>query len=347
MPSAPGLKDVAMFDGRAYVAFPPGPALILLPLVAVFGAEHTNPILVALLLGVVAVLTAVRLLRRLGVDPPTRAWYVLAFALGTGFWFAVMRSSQVWYLAHVVAVLFMMLALEEATGGGRPLLAGAYISMAFLSRQLAVFMIPLIGVLVWERAKTRPEGLWGVLARFSVPIVLAGAGFMAFNMARFGNPFESGYSHLLLSGFLAQRVAQYGLFSLHYLPFNLLYMFLQGWHATIGGPDKLHYLSVDPFGTSLIVASPFLVAAAWAEGQRWVKWAAWLGIAAALGVMMLYYNNGMAQTNVQRFSLDIMPALFFLMVKARSRVNARLLRAGIVYAVALNVLTLIVFPLFI
>ena len=66
-----------------------------------------------------------------------------------------------------------------------------------------------------------------------------------------------------------------------------------------------------------------------------------------MAVMLLYYNNGMAQANVQRFSLDVLPALFFLMVKASPRVEARWVRAGIAYAVALNVLTLIVFPLFI
>jgi len=343
-PNIPGMIDVALFDGRAYVVFPPGPALVLLPLVAIFGVGHTNAILFGLLLASLTILTAYRLLSRMGVGGSTRVWYLAAFALGTGFWFAVLRSSQVWYLAHVVAVLFMMLALSEALGGGRPLLAGSYLGMALLSRQLAIFLIPLITVLFWERARSSGNQIWRVLFRLSAPIVLAGAGMLAFNWARFGSVLDSGYGHIQLSGFLAQRVAEFGLFSLHYLPFNLMYMFIQGWHATFAGPDKLHYLSVDPFGTSLLVASPFLVAALWAKARPSVKWSAWLGIVAAMVVMLLYYNNGMAQANVQRFSLDILPALFFLMVKASSRVNMRLLRAAIVYAVTLNVLTLILFP---
>jgi hypothetical protein len=337
-----GLTDLAHVDGRTFVAFPPAPALLLLPLVAVFGVTEISQILMALGLAAATLWALHRLLSKLELHAFDRPWLILAFTLGTGYWFALIYAGNVWFMAHIVAILFMLLALSEAVGGGRAWLVGAFLGFALLSRQLAVTLVPLLAALLWLNGD--PSERKRRLVEFGLPLIAAVSAYLAFNAARFGSPLDSGYSHIALTGFLAERAAEHGQFSLSYLPFNLVYMFLQGFHLDFTGPLHLQVTGADPFGTSLFAASPFLLAAFWANGRRAIQWAAWLGIAGATLVMLLYYNNGWFQLNTQRFMLDILPALFYLAVRGSHRWPSAVFRGAIVYAVALNVLTLVVLP---
>ncbi len=100
--------------GRALLPFPPLPALVLLPFVAVWGLA-TNAQLLAALLGAVDVGLAYWVLGRLGIGPATRLVATLFFGLGTVLWYAAMLGTT-WYLAHVVAVACTLLAVGVALG---------------------------------------------------------------------------------------------------------------------------------------------------------------------------------------------------------------------------------------
>ena len=91
--------------GRWYVAYPPMPAVLALPWVAVFGREFPAQVyssiyaglatgLVYLVLGRLPV--ALRIRDRLGLTA--------VFSFGTCFWFIAISGSA-WYFAHVSAVL--------------------------------------------------------------------------------------------------------------------------------------------------------------------------------------------------------------------------------------------------
>lgn len=60
--------------------------------------------------------------------------------------------------------------------------------------------------------------------------------------------------HGVSTGFFGR--ARLGFFSLAFSPFNLLYLVLQGFHLEFTSPDRLIGLAMDPFGTSLLSASP-------------------------------------------------------------------------------------------
>ncbi|HXG40146.1 MAG TPA: hypothetical protein VNJ28_04315, partial [Candidatus Limnocylindrales bacterium] len=101
--------------GRALVPFPPFPAVVLLPFVAVFGMA-TNAQLIASVVGALDVGLAVWVLGRLGVRPPVRLATVVFFGLGTVLWAAAM-DGETWYFAHVVAVGLTLLSIGTAIGG--------------------------------------------------------------------------------------------------------------------------------------------------------------------------------------------------------------------------------------
>ena len=109
--------SVPTSDGvpRALIPFPPFPAVVLLPFVAVFGLA-TNAQLIASALGAVVVGLGFWVLSRLPVRPAVRLATTVLFGLGTVFWYASELGST-WFLAHVVAVGLMFLSLALALEG--------------------------------------------------------------------------------------------------------------------------------------------------------------------------------------------------------------------------------------
>lgn len=103
--------------GYGLIPFPPLPAILLLPLVAVFGLA-ANAALVAAALGAINVGLAWRMLLRLTPDRAAVALATIFFAFGTVHWYAAMLGST-WFLAHVLATTFLLLAITLAIDADR------------------------------------------------------------------------------------------------------------------------------------------------------------------------------------------------------------------------------------
>jgi hypothetical protein len=101
--------DSGEFTGRVLIPFPPLPALVLLPFVAVFGLS-TDQEAITIVLAAVGVLAAWWMLGGLRVTVGVRALTTLVFATGTAWWWAAAVGTT-WYLAHVIAVFFALLAV--------------------------------------------------------------------------------------------------------------------------------------------------------------------------------------------------------------------------------------------
>jgi hypothetical protein len=107
------LVDAAGFlTGQVLIPFPPLPAIVLMPFVAVFGL-FTDQDAVAIGLGAVGVATAWWMLGGLRISLGTRVLVTILFATGTVWWWAAAVGST-WYLAHLVAVPPAMLAVGVA-----------------------------------------------------------------------------------------------------------------------------------------------------------------------------------------------------------------------------------------
>jgi hypothetical protein len=117
----------------ALLPFPPLPAVLLMPLVAVWGLS-TNAQLVAAVLGAIDGAIAFWILGRLPIGPRVRIAATLFLGLGTVLWYAA-ELGTTWYLAHVVAVGLTLLAVGVALSGdpraaaGEPDLGGAVRTM--------------------------------------------------------------------------------------------------------------------------------------------------------------------------------------------------------------------------
>jgi len=111
LPSAPGEPSFGLLP------FPPLPAVLLMPFVAVFGLA-TDAQLFGAVLGAINVGLAWRLTTRLTDSRAAAFLATLFFAFGTVHWYAAIISTT-WFLAHVVAVTFLMLGVTLALDAER------------------------------------------------------------------------------------------------------------------------------------------------------------------------------------------------------------------------------------
>ncbi len=107
---------VASSDGvsRGLLPFPPLPAVLLLPFVAVWGLM-TDDQTIFTVLAAVDVAICWWMLGRLRVRVPVRLATAIFFAFGTVFWYTA-EVATTWYQAHIVAVGLALLAVGFALG---------------------------------------------------------------------------------------------------------------------------------------------------------------------------------------------------------------------------------------
>lgn len=108
----PVLDAAGHQTGRALLPFPPLPALVLLPFVAVWGVA-TDERLVSVVLGAIDVGLAWWLLGGLRLSRAARVLGTVFFGFGTVFWYAAQLGTT-WFFAHVVAVAALLVAVGLA-----------------------------------------------------------------------------------------------------------------------------------------------------------------------------------------------------------------------------------------
>jgi hypothetical protein len=333
------LYDTATYHGKTFVPFPPFPAVVLLPQVALLGRASTSGILAGIALTVLSLLVFVQILLLLNIRKPDIAWVTAAFLLGTGYWVALILGYTVYYFAHLVAVCCLFLSIWVSMRYGNGFLGGLFLGFAFLSRQFTILAGVWILVLLWSNS--RNQALRDKLVRsatFAMGLGICVLIYLAYNWARFGNALETGYSMIEKTGFLQARVDKYGLFNIAYLPFNFAYMFVQGPSIQFGGPRNLVPVGMDPFGTSLTFASPFVLVALGARGGKSWLIGAWASIGLIVAGILLYYNNGWVQWNAQRYSLDFLPILIVLTALGMQQHRSWVWKLAVLFSVALNML---------
>ena len=213
------LQDVLPLPGTgtALLPFPPLPAIILMPFVAVFGLG-TNGAAVAAVLGALNVTLCWVMLLSVTARRGAALLATLFYGFGTVAWYAAMLGTT-WFLAHVVASTFLFLSLglalrrdpgERQVGSrtsGAPrsdgtaqrrmiagpaagVAAGLLFGLAGLARLTTVFGAPFFALVgpggsLWRRAVTAGVGA-------ALPIGL----LVAYNLLTTGHVLHPAYEHL-------------------------------------------------------------------------------------------------------------------------------------------------------
>lgn len=293
--------------GAQYSPFPPVPALTLMPVIAVLGlfpgAGELSGNVIAALVGAVNVALAWYLLAAIGVALRPRLVIAIGFAFTTHWWVAGMAGTH--HYAAVVATFFLLVALNLAVRRRLPALVGLTLGLAAGSRLPTGLALPLLLALFADR--WRPSQAYAqLLLGLAVPAAL----FAAYNVARFGSPFDTGYVHIP-SGDAGLLVTDepwfnHGLLSPLNIPRHLYAIFIQGPVLVDGFP----YLKPSLTGLSLTLSAPFLFWAVRARGP--LVAVTWLSVLLVLLPDLMHGSWGFAQFGY-RFVLDAVPLLLLLL----------------------------------
>jgi hypothetical protein len=280
------LPNVRISDNcRYYMQHSLGPALLLIPLVLLFGLT-VNQTLVSALLGALVAPIAFAIVRRFSQYLPTQLALTVLAVFGTTFWYSA-ADGGVWHLAHATAVLFLFAAIWATVVRGNPFLAGLFIGAAFMCRPTTILggLFPLIyfasqwwdaspGVPWLKRLRVKPLA---ALALGAAPLV---AIEMSFNWLRFGSPFESGYNYTeQLYQLSLQWRWPYGFFDLRYIPRHPEVF----WERMPNFTTYASFVWPSWSGTAIWVTTPAILYAFFVHLRRYRAAAQWAVLALALG----------------------------------------------------------------
>ena len=316
----PNLNDWVLMNGRWYVSFPPGPAILMMPFVAIFGLK-ANDVAFTIVFAAANVALFYRLLRRLdqaeGGGRPAfeHAALSIIFGFGTLAWSCGIRG-EVWFTAETVGVTCTLLYLHAALRAAHPAWAGFFLAFGTITRTPLALAFPFFlcealspdGPVSW--AKLREGKRW----REAFPKLLefAGAAFVVLvpvaivNVVRFGSPTEFGHSHLYANR-VNEQIEKFGLFHYAFLERNL--------HAAFTRLPEIHFhplkVGFNGEGMSLFVTTPLLLYLLWPRQKPRLHRALWATVLLVAIPGFFYQNSGWFQFGF-RFALDYTPYLILL-----------------------------------
>ena len=312
---------VRIDDERAWSPFPPIPALTFIPLV-LSGIEIPIAILGAVI-GAAGVALGYLVLRRLEVPVRTAGWAMFGIGGATYGWIA--STSSLWFYAQLLGVTFSLAALLLGVGRRWPIAAGVFLGLAAGSRLPAGLMLPLLAWFYWERPRW-VLGLGLGLALIAVPIA-------AYNVVRFGSPFEFGYG--LIESFArpgepvtAERYFRDGVLDIGYIPRSIGAMLLQGYEIRLDFPWFWYPVS----GVGIPLSAPILLLALRAPRSA-LMGVAWIAVISVMLPNLAHGSWGFWQFGY-RFIVDAMaPTLVLIALAYRHREPDWLLRGTALFGV--------------
>jgi hypothetical protein len=337
---------VASQPGYGTIPYPPLPAILLLPLVALFGLDASQAVMAAALATLNLVL-AWRLANLVARNRSAALAAALFFGFGTAAWYAVVIGST-WFVAHTVAISSILLSVNIALGGTAPgaaVLAGPVAATrrlpfriepggaSFLRAFAAAFFLGLGGLARLPVFLGVPFVLFagrGSPWRRAVPVALGVgiplAALLAYNLAATGALFNPAYEYAAVTEYhpiAALYHQDWGVEDLRYLPQNLF--ILLAWppdvylNCGLGLFDPAcGTLQPDPIAMSIILTSPvYLLAVPLVRRVREdrVIAGALLAAGAIALVDLAHFSQGWVQFGY-RFANDYSPFLLVLVALA-------------------------------
>jgi hypothetical protein len=310
--------DAVPYGSHAYIVEAPVPAVLLLPLVAIFGTAANQNVLAALLAGVAAA-TMYGFARSVG-DARVDALLVAVFLLfGTSVMYGAM-SGDVWLVAHLSALTFTLLALLELNTKRRLWVVMLFGLAAALSRYPLAPALPVYAWLLRDQLRQRKA-----LAAAAAVVLPVLALWCTYNWSRWHTLYDPGFAiwHRIMD---PRAKSASSAFSLTNLGPQVKQIFFEP-------PKRLPvfpWLAPRPFGTGLAFVSTGLAVAFGVRlRDRLVLPLIVLAVLAAVPAL-LYYDGGGVQFG-NRHALDFEPfllALVAISLRHEHRWWKRLLLAG-------------------
>lgn len=303
---ANNLTELVSWNNHYFVVYPPMPAILLMPFVALFGTGFYQPIL-SIFLGAFNVALSYIVLLKLFKDRKIAIWTSVLYAFGSIQWYHAEVGSS-WYLAHIAALFFLWLSLLELVTKRRLFLIGLFIGGAYLARLPTILSVVFILIYLHNQfLQYKNKQIFlnfrnlFLLSLGIVPGVLLNA---TYNYLRFGTVFDIGYSLLPIFN---EPWYKNGLFSIRYIPMHLKEVFTSLPAISQNPP----YIIPSVYIMALWFVMPAVLLIFFARFKTKLVTVALVTSILISLPGLTHGNNGSTQFGY-RFALDFMPYLLFL-----------------------------------
>lgn len=335
-PPPPWLNEFVPIRGGHYSVFPLGAVISMIPAAFLKAIGLIRDMPGAWIAAILAGATAWLLLAiaERYHAPRIRAILMTAGVLfGTWMW-TNLTFAGAWQLALGFAVVGELGAIYFTIFDRRPLLAGAFFALAFGNRTEILLAAPLFFYFL-NRAKadkitddTKPIVKFAKFA--AIPFVL-GVATLVYNFVRFGSVSDFGYARI--PGVLQEPWYRHGIFSTQYMPDQAWQMLLKLWDIVPSFP----YILPDPFSSSILLSSPFLVLILRIGAKDGaVKLASWLAIIALTFVLWMHGNAGGYQFGY-RYAMILLPWAFIILLESAPKRISILEWSLYIFSIAANI----------
>ena len=305
--------ELAEYEGKYYVSFPPFPSVVMLPLTFLFGSQ-TPDTLVMLLLFLGSYCAAYILARRCKVDAKSSALWSVFLVCGSSY-LDISLYGWVWYLAQSMSFLLTLLFIIGITSDKRTAQSFGLIALALAigCRPFQAVYLPFALYAIIKKNKEKGQGLKKLIPMLLVPALIAIA-YGAYNFLRFDNPLEFGHNYLP-----EFTNAANGQFHISYIVENLKNILRL---PTIENGT----LSVPKFdGFAFYIANPIciLLVIRLLRSEKMQKEDAilLLSLLAHFCFLLMHKSFGGWQFGT-RYMCDVLPVVFYLCVKRAKRTTA-------------------------
>lgn len=303
--------------GKSYTIYPPFPAFLLMPFIAVFGVSFKQ-VLLSFFLGGINISLVYLMLGRLTAARDLRIWLTVLFGFGTIHWFTATVGS-VWYFAQISSMTLMLLAVYGTLSAGSPLLIGLLLGASYWSRLPTILTLPFfIIMLSYTGLPERESGLriWRFRLKPAL-LVFAGAGLFVllnflYNYVRFGTVLDTAYVIHSISP-AKEKISPWfdqGLFDLSYIRYHIQVFLLQP-PVFI---DKWPYIIPSKVGLSILFTTPAFIFALFAGIRNRLSLACWSAVLPTAFLIFIKSGTGWTQFGY-RYALDFYPFLLLLTLK--------------------------------
>lgn len=321
--------ELAVYNGKYYLSFPPLPSVVMLPFVLLFG-EKTPSNLVSALYGIFTAMIAYKILKKAGMKRGGAVFFAIAYVWGSNMlWLST--SGGVWFLAQGLNMLLLTACVYFAQQKMR-VAAYAMAALAVGCRPFSVCMFLPLMAYFYTADKDRPmaDRIGGQIRSLIIPAFIALC-YMLYNYVRFDNVLEFGHNYL--PEFTRSEKGQ---FSLSYILPNLYNLLLRP--VTLRADLTLEYPLFDGF--MFYIANPMFLIwfAAVVKDVRQkrldaVRLCIVIAILAELLLLCAHKTLGGWQFGA-RYTVDMLPmALMYLLLKKDEPggISAFIMAAGMMF----------------
>ena len=305
--------ELAVYNGKYYVSFPPVPAVPMVLWTLIWSDNVPGGLFQKIYAAIACLVILSELLRTGRMKWQACAAWAVLLCFGSAM-LPITLVGGVWYEAQILAFLFSVSAVA-AIRRSHPTLACLFYALSVGCRPFTVCLGPaLLAMYLTEQRGQLRHSLRRLVPGFCTGLAIA-ACYAAYNYARFGNPFEFGHNYLP-----EFTRAEHGQLSLAYVAQNSPTLFF-------GSPVSItdSGLRFNIFGFSMFLSCPILICGAvWfirdaAKKQLTpAKWIILLTSAANVFLLLMHRTLGGHQFGM-RYALELIPMCFAYQLLSKPR----------------------------